>query len=146
MNQDKFESIHRGFSAQAKKVYDALPISEPWSPSQIMQELHRKNSGMNDARVILGCINTMVDAGVVVESPKSKFQRVEVKSKAIKEPMKVAKQDTSAIDRLSVIAQKLRELAQDMESAALDLAEQVEKNEADTTKMRQLQALLKSLG
>lgn len=111
-----------------------------------MQELHRKNSGMNDARVILGCINTMVDAGVVVESPKSKFQRVEVKSKAIKEPMKVAKQDTSAIDRLSVIAQKLRELAQDMESAALDLAEQVEKNEADTTKMRQLQALLKSLG
>jgi len=40
-----------------------------------MQELHRKNSGMNDARVILGCINTMIDAGVVVESPKSKFQR-----------------------------------------------------------------------
>lgn len=172
MNQAKFDGVHRGLSAQAKKVYDSLPIEQAWSPVQIMQELHRRNCGLNDMRVVIGCINSMIDAGCVAEPEKGMFRRVEVRQKeqikapklvsvkSIEEPP-MAKAIVSAspvttstnkastvgpIERLSALAQKLRELATDMETTALDLAEEAEKNDADTAKMRQLQALLKSLG
>ena len=55
-------------------------------------------------------------------------------------------QSATPIDRLSKFAIRLRELANDMETAALELAEQAEKNEIETYKMRQLQQILKSLG
>ncbi len=171
MNQAKFDSVHRGLTAQAKKVYDALPISEPWSPTQIMQELHRRNCGMTDMRVVIGCINSMIDSGCVLEPRKGMFQRVEIRQKQVSvapvlvavknievSPVKaivsatVVKSSTDKaatvgpIDRLSELAKRLRELATDMETTALELAEQAEKNDTDTAKMRQLQQLLKSLG
>lgn len=171
MNQAKFESAHRGFSAQAKKIYDCIPISEAWSPSQIMQELHRRNISMSDMRVVMGCMNTMIDSGCIVESPKGMFSRAEIRqAKIVKTPVLVAvktieeppmkpmlatssplvstdkPQTTGPIERLSALAARLRDLATDMETTALELAEQAEKNDTDTAKMRQLQALLKSLG
>lgn len=169
MNQAKFETAHRGLSAQAKKVYDVIPIQEPWAPTQIMQELHRRNISMSDMRVVMGCLNTLIDSGCVIERPKGMFIRTEVRMKddpkepvlsivkSIKEPeMKPVKetQGVSAanevtsgpIDRLSVLASRLRQLAADMDNAAIELAEQAQKNDSETLKMRQLQALLKSLG
>lgn len=160
MNISKFESVYRGLSAQAKKVYESLPISEPWSPSQIMQELHRKNISMSDMRVVMGCINSLIDAGCVDEPSKGMFIRAEIKEKqAPNQTFKTIKQKdtemqketkpentTNPIDRLSTLASRLRALATDMDDAAISLAEQAQKNDAETVKMRQLQALLKSLG
>jgi hypothetical protein len=157
MQKSKFDTVFRGLSAQAKKVYESLPISEPWSPSQIMQELHRKNISMSDMRVVMGCMNTLIDIGCVEEPTKGMFIRVEIKEKAAPSPeFKVVKQKdaqmkqiespNNPIDRLSSLASRLRELASDMDDAAIALAEQAQKNDAETIKMRQLQALLKSLG
>lgn len=162
MNQSRFDAVYRGLSAQAKKVYEALPISEPWGPSQIMQELHRRNISMSDMRVVIGCINTMIDVGCVEEPTKGMFVRAEIREKQatapilkeIKQKEPEVKQDaakqteteTSPIDRLSLLSRRLRDLASDMDDAAIALAEQAQKNESETVKMRQLQALLKSLG
>lgn len=172
LNQQKFDQIHRGLSAQATKVYDAIPISDSWSITQIMQELHRLNISMSDARVVGGCLNSLIDCGLVVEAPKRmfrrevirpKFERTEAAPEVIATTKEIEMKQTahlpsktapyasaiaimSPLDRLSSFASRLRDLATEMENAAIDLAGQAEKNEAETAKMRQLQALLKSLG
>lgn len=168
MNVTKFESIHRGLSSIAKKVFEATPINEPWACATIVSEMRRLGSGA-DQKIIMGCLNTMIDLGLVVEPMKGHFQRVEVRAKCnavaataeqpnhqqLSQPQQAMPHTpstqslptaaTSPIDRLSMFAIRLRELANDMESAALDISEQAEINDAQTAKMRQLQQLLKSL-
>lgn len=168
MNQTRFEAVQRGLTAQARKVFDSIPVRDSWNPSQVMQDLRRRNISMSDMHVVMGCINSLIGAGLVAEPSKGVFKREEIRPKqpakdqlfeeveTEKEPeMKsVAPILTSTpitapigpLDRLSAFATRLRELATDMEDAALQLAGQAEKNEAETAKMRQLQALLKSLG
>lgn len=158
MNQQKFDQIYRGLSEQAKKVYECIPISESWSPAQIMSELHRRSISLGDFRVVMGCVNLMLDSGIVLEAPRGSFKRETIRPK--QEPKNqfinpkketLVKQPTTPeaigpLDRLSAFASRLRDLATDMENAAIELASQAERNDAETAKMRQLQALLKSLG
>ncbi len=155
MNQQKFDQVHRGLSEQAKKVYDCIPIAESWTPAQIMGELHRRSVSLGDFRVVMGCVNLMLDAGIVVEASRGLFKRetIRPKQEQVTKPKKEieVKQQTPVaaidpLDRLSSIASRLRDLATDMENAAIELAGQAEKNETETAKMRQLQAILKSLG
>ena len=169
MNQQKFDAVYRGMTIQAKKVYDAIPIQEGWTPAQIMGELRRRNISMTDKHVVLGCINSMIDSGLIVESPKGVFRREPVRPKfeqqeqlpeptpPAKEPEPMSKTPAPApakdvppsidpITRLSALAINLRALAAELESAAVDLAMQFEQNDAETEKMRQLKSILKSLG
>lgn len=162
MNQAKFDKEHRGLSAIAKKVFDATPLAQAWSVMAIGSEMRRIGSCGIESRTTLGCLNTLIDAGLVVEVTKGNFKRVEVRTpepskvspiQQLKEdqPMianaiEIEKSESTPIDRLSSFAMRLRALADDMENTALDLADKAEKNEAETAKMRQLQALLKSLG
>lgn len=164
VNQSKFEQAHRGLSAIAKKVFDAVPISEGWSPTQIGHEMTRQGSGGGEVRITLGCLNTLIDMGLVSENGKGLFQRVGIRQKAVAEIQPIEKSTVNKtssiapvtasakpygpgpIEILSKLSSRLRELASDMDTAALELAEQVEKNDVETAKMRQLQALLKSLG
>ena len=160
MNIQKFTSISRSMSEQAKKVYECVPISDAWKPAQIMTELHRKNISMNDYRVVMGCINTMIDSGLVIESPKGYFKREPVRDNCDDKPVKaisvnqpkeivmknVAMVKKGPIDLLGDFASRLRVLADDVEGIALTIAGQTEKNETETAKLRQLQSILKSLG
>ena len=167
MNLVKYESQRNGLNSQLRKVLDATPIGEPWSATAVSAEMRRLGSGGADSRATLGCLSNLVEQGLVCEPKKGYFQRVQVKEKqpikdqlfieienTSKEPEVQSKPVTtqmtapsiSPIEKLSKLASRLRDLANDMELAALDLAEQAEKNEAETAKMRQLQALLKSLG
>lgn len=87
MNQQRFHSIHDGLSAVAKKVYDAVPIQEAWSIVQIKQELERKQAGVTrDFRIFSGCINSLVNSGIVLEEPKGRFRRVKVTAKEAPNP------------------------------------------------------------
>ena len=160
MNQQKFDALFRGISEQAKKVYDCVPIADAWKPAQIMTDLHRKNISMNDYRVVMGCINTMIDAGLIVEGPKGHFKREGIKPKQADEidlhsRVKTNKEASMTkptpakpgpLDLLGDFASRLRALANDAESIALAIASQTETNDAETAKLRQLQALLKSIG
>ena len=166
MNQQKFDQIYRGLSEQAKKVYDCIPIAESWTPAQIMGELHRRSVSLGDFRVVMGCVNSMLDAGIVVEVSRGLFKREVIRPKCdqkeqVVKPQKelemkqvtmenaqkpLAVSIIGPIERLSLLASRLRDLATDMENSAIELAEQAEKNDSETAKMRQLQALLKSLG
>jgi hypothetical protein len=133
--------------------------------------MKRNGTGAPQLTNVLGCLNNLKDIGLVSESEPGVFQRVKVRQRedtsneiinyaveqfiekkeaAMQKPVitskPVAIDKKNPIDRLTRLSARLRELADDMESAALDLAEQAEKDEQETAKMRQLQALLKSLG
>jgi hypothetical protein len=171
MQQAKFDSIHRGLSSIAKKVFEGVPIAEPWSASQIHNELTRLQICGCDLRTVTGCLNTLVEAGLAEEPQRGAFIRAQIRQKApaptiklvpslTKEPeMKPqpvatsnAPAETDPIDRLSgiaarviTVAETLRALASDIETAAIEIADRSEKRNDETKKLRQLQELLKSL-
>ena len=163
MNLSKYEAKKNGLNSQLRKVLDATPIQEAWNAVAISAEMRRVGSGGADPRATLGCLSNLVEQGLIDEVRKGQFKRVQPKEKQptpeIKpvevptthkepemQPKPTAAPASNPIDKLSKLASRLRDLASDMETAALELAEQAERNEHETAKMRQLQALLKSLG
>lgn len=84
MNQARFNSVYNGLTSIAKKVYEAVPISEPWDTKKIVSEIHR--CGTNpDPSIIAGCLNSLIAAGLVHEPSAKMFVRVPVKAKPTRE-------------------------------------------------------------
>lgn len=181
MNQAKFESSHRELTIVSKKVYSATPIAEAWNAFQIFEEMKRVGTGgCNDLRAVKSYLNSLINAGLVIEPEPGMFVRkavrvpepvkpkllivqkeaVEVQSNPIvsqpKTPEKPEKPETAdfgPIEQLSKLSTRvlqmvaaLQVLASDIDNAAISIAEQGEKKDGETKKLRQLQELLKSLG
>lgn len=170
MSRARFERIYSGMNAAAKKVYGATPMRDSWDHAQICSELWR--CGMNsDPRVVLGCLSTLARAGLVNEVERGKFRREEVKdpvlsATAMKEEemataskgkavqvVTAAQAKESAIDvlgalaaRAATIANLVKELSSDIGDAAIEIQSELENNDADMQKFKQLQSLLKSIG
>lgn len=159
----RFKQIHNGMTALAQKVYAAVPISEPWSTSYIHSEMLRNGGSTKDFRTVAGCLNSLIEAGLVLEPVRGTFIRSQVKEKptntvtaeTLKEPMSstpTAKIEKSPVAILSGIAGRakaasevLRKLADDIETAALEIEENNTARDADISKLKQLQQLLKGL-
>ncbi len=71
-----------GQTAVAKKVYEAVPITEWWSMHQIGDELRRKAHTTTTFDVLQGCLRALTDTGLVTEDTLGKFRRVEVREPA----------------------------------------------------------------
>jgi hypothetical protein len=165
MNEGRFNSLYRGLPAQAKKVYDVMPPKSAVSIVKLMTELKKHHPSMCDYKVVMSCIQALLSSGLVTEKVRGEFIRVGVSPKEATHPepfrlnipgrpipnatqQEQQMQKDAAptpIDRLGMFAIRLRELATDMEDAALELASQAEKDGLEAAKMRQLQTLLKSL-
>lgn len=173
MNQARFNGVYNGLTSIAKKVYEAVPISEPWDTKKIVSELHR--CGVNtDPSIIAGCLNSLISAGLVHEPSTKMFVRVQIKPKPAREerapqdapePIKatneippiVTKPNATpkahdTIEKMSALASRARQLSEDMkvlagdiETTALEIEEQNMLREKDATKLRQLQTLLREL-
>jgi uncharacterized protein YfcZ (UPF0381/DUF406 family) len=175
MTETKFNSIYRGVTEQAKKVYSGVPLAEPWTVAQIMSELERLGHGHRELRMVSGCLNSLKEAGLIKEPAPGRWIRIDIRSKqpvpqekvvAIsqakeeKEPPVPAintqpvpeKSDLTPLERIGslsarvlTIIQSLHQLAADIEATAIDVEEQIEKINKDGEKLKQLQTLLKSL-
>lgn len=104
MNAQKLARIESGLNSIAKKVLEAVPISEPWTKSQIVAEMRRAGSQV-DMRVLEGCLSTLADSGPIKEPTRGSFVRV----------------------------------------VALEVEDRVKTASQDGEKLRQFQALLKSI-
>jgi hypothetical protein len=162
MSQARFQAMYSGMSTIARKVYDAVPIAAHWNPGQVVGELSRTGSNI-EYRTVAGCLSSLIDAGLVQEPVKGYFCREPVREKLPppkKDPMKptapapavTPAAPTSPLDRLGALsvrvagmAQSLKELASDIGDAAIDIEAQIETSQADMHKLKQLQAILKSL-
>lgn len=173
MTPARQQALIRGLTSVVRKVFDATPINEPWSASQIDAELRRLGTPKS-IQMVAGCLNGLAKDGLVYEKPPRMFQRVEAReyeppvtppplknfvvppkepAVAITPALKsvpATPKPTTAIDRLSAFSDQARKMsaaltafADDLDEAALLIDEQVAGASKDTEKLRQLQALLR---
>ncbi|WP_122658936.1 hypothetical protein [Burkholderia pseudomallei] len=152
----------------AQKVFEFVPIQEAWTTKQIVAQVKATTKAQIDARTADNCLARLKDAGLVREVTRGEFRRVrlatcgvaadtgdeaepEARAPASEAP---GMRDSSAspIDLLSGIANRLaatvesiREIAVEIETAALVIEEQQAANGREADKFRQLQAWLKTL-
>lgn len=77
MQPQRLAQAERALSGIAKRVLEAVPISEPWTVGQICTEL-RRNATRVDMAVVMGCLRTHVGLGLVREPTQLNFIRVQV--------------------------------------------------------------------
>ncbi len=156
MTPEKQKQKLVGQTNVAQKIFQFVPVSELWSESQVAQAMTRTTGSRVDPRTFKGCLMTLVDAGLVRATANGTFQRIAVSFAEVTQPkstkdipfMTTAKNEKttiSAIDLLAGIAQKLRDVAGDIETAALAIEEGHAKSAEEVAKFKQLQALLKGL-
>lgn len=149
-------------SGVAKRVLDAVPIGEPWTAAAICSELGRQGSRV-DFNIVLGCLNTHKEVGLVREPMTQYFVRVHVAdakpktavaaANVVALPMTEKLTEREPLESIGAMAQRLREAgrtfimwAEDLERLGLEFEGRVDKAGQDGEKLRQLQAILKSLG
>lgn len=174
ISSSRFNQVYASLSAQARRVYDATPILTPWSASYIYSEIQRTGTSFKDQHTVLGCLNSLIAAGLVAEPDKGAFVRTAVKNKNADlpepEPIATAASDTSKTTetqkqtmtspkpahspvailstlatRAKAVSDAIRKLADDIETAALEIEENISVGEAEVAKLKQFQQLLKSL-
>lgn len=159
MTPEKQKQKLTGQSGIAQKAFQFVPIGEDWTPIQIAAALHQATGSRIDAHTLRGCLMTMVDAGLVRATASGTFQRAAVSSpNPVNQPKKTEKAKPemtisaktekpaeSALDLLAGIARKLRDVANDIETAALAIEEGKAQTDQEAAKFKQLQALLKGM-
>lgn len=159
MKESRALQLEQGLNGVARKVYEAVPAQEPWAKDQICREIMR--AGSNVSRDIVdSCLNALRGRGLVKEPERGKFVRVSLRTKQPLEDVQTYPEEPltedrnmsttktqapDALGRLAGVAKLLRQAAEEIEAAALDFEERTQEQERDTEKLRQLQALLKSL-
>lgn len=162
MNEAKLTRMESGLNTMAKKVLDAVPIQEQWPKEKIVAELRRTgcNAGIN---IIEGCLDSLRGSGLIAEPDRGQFVRKAAKPKITHQELKIVPsishssgtEPTPAVtpavkadpfSRIAAMAGNLRTMAADLEAVACDVEEMLQTVHKDTEKMRQLQALLKSIG
>lgn len=156
MNPARLDELERGLNGVAKRVLSAVPVQESWSALEIFSELRRVGSHM-ERRMVDGCLGKMVRDGIVKEPSPGHFMRTPRRQppKPTKEPAPMAqaavpKQPADVLDKLATMSSSLRAiagqislLATSMDDLALDIEADRNRAQAETTKFRQLQALLR---
>lgn len=171
LSETRHKALLESQTSTARKVYSSVPIAEDWTCKQIHTEMLRIGTG-RELSVTQGCLATLTRAGLVQEVKRGIFRRapVRLQNEVAANDGGIEYADTSApteevemptntpakpanhmqiMDDLSrratEMAAALRDLAHDIEAAAIAIDEQMQVEGANTEKLKQLQALLKSL-
>lgn len=158
MTPQKMRSILDGQTSVAKKVYEVVPIQEAWPARKIYATLNEITRSTMDMRIFRGCLNALRESGLIRETTSEVYKKVEVKQKVememLKLPTKTVPEIKAAspkattadpIGLLSGLSSRLRGLADDIDGAAVAIADGMAESEANLNKLRQLQSILKSL-
>jgi hypothetical protein len=168
MSPERFEAVHAGMTAAARKVYAAVPIDESWHITKIVAELNRLGTRM-EYSVVNACLSALQQAGLTRELSGREFRRERVraaapaKPKPTEKPMKNTATVTapvapipakiSPLDRLGALAERannmmemLKALAADITDAALEIQADHENSKKGLELLSQFQNLVKSAG
>jgi hypothetical protein len=127
MNPTRYEALLASQSAVARRVLSAVPLQEVWPSRRIYQELVR-TGGARNVRIVEGCLNTLVDSGLVNEHPRGHFIRVSPKEipdallsdelpaetttpPSVERMLDVSEKDRVEIDAIVAASKKIPELA-----------------------------------
>ncbi len=154
-------ALESGLTSGARKVLDAVPIVEQWTPAQIQAHVARAGSAI-ERRVVDGCLMQIVDAGLAKMPRPGYYQRVPARAEPPIDNTKAPNNETyvcsvagtlevanSGLDSFARLAQRLREASQAMASLATEIEElgleteaRIEKAGAATGALRQLRDML----
>ena len=165
ISQTRFKQMFNVLNAPVKKVYEAVPVSEAWTSTQIIAEISRLGYSMRDSKAIIGCLDTLKRQGLIQEPERGSFVRVEVKetttfdkfieetkekTMATSKPVTQIKQ--SNLDRLISLSEKanglaaqMKSMATELENVALEIEAEIQENSTSAQKLKQLQELLKGV-
>lgn len=162
ISQSRFEERYKQQTSVAQKVYDATPMTEAWTAQSITAELQRVGVH-REFKVVLGCLNTLIEAGLVFEAKKNMFQREPIRAVIKvekKEPevaftqndMQATQHKDDPIQKLGHLAERLvaistmvKDLAEDINEAALEAQAKMEEHGESAKTLAQLQTLLGGL-
>ena len=165
ISQTRFKQMFNVLNAPVKKVYEAVPVSEAWTSTQIIAEISRLGYSMRDSKAIIGCLDTLKRQGLIQEPERGSFIRIEVKetttfdkfieetkekTMATSKPVTQIKQ--SNLDRLINLSEKanglaaqMKAVATELENVALEIEAEIQENSTSAQKLKQLQELLKGV-
>lgn len=165
--ESRIQQLLNGQSSIARKIFQHVPIQEPWSAHDIHCAVLAVNATSVSAHAVRRALGELKDAGIIREPIGSKYQRDAVTIKLrIEKPMSkpateivvaIKKPDVQALDALAglsaevvglagEISQRLKSLAVRIEEVALAVESEREGNALATVKLKQLQSLLKDIG
>lgn len=157
MNQRRLTILLEQQTTTARKVFEAVPVKEAWAAHQISSEMKREGCNYS-LKVVEGCLSSLAEDGLIKEKPRGSFQRV-----VIEEPAPVMGVDLAAdgadamayalvkrkqpdlLTLLGDIANKLRGLADDIDTAALMSQEEMQKLGHEGRQLQQLREMLKGV-
>lgn len=163
MSEKQKLSAIAGLTGTAAKVFEVVPINEPWTITQIIAELKRNRMNYEFLKVD-GCLQSMVEQGIVRKVGDG-YQRTDVKKPerplALAKPAAPPARDppestvlhtVSPIDGLLVVARDLREFGQQMirhadtiESVCIEQMEAEATHKQELEQFQQLRTLLGSI-
>lgn len=172
MSAARFQAMHQGLGATARKVFERVPIAEAWSVHRIQGELERQGVRI-EFRVFLGCLKALQDGGLVLEPAPGMLRRAPVRERerpqlqaapssvsssettmpqTITVPAKQPKVDLSTMDKIGALAARVRLLssdaaaiATDLETLAIEAGERDQVTAADLERLRTLRSLLREV-
>lgn len=84
MTPKRQQQLLQGQSSVARKVFDHIPIQDSWPAHRIAGEIERTTRSRLDAKVVSGCLASLVEAGLVRQTgliaKAREYQRVPVSS------------------------------------------------------------------
>lgn len=171
MNNVRFKTVYDALPNVVQKIYEGVPSECSWDATTIHAELIRRGIA-RDISNTKGGLRYLVDAHLVLESSRGFFTRARVRGAETTSANEPNQQETETqmatqstltmvpvvpvkadpIDQLAklsarvmVMSGQLKELANDIETAALDITEQMNVVDENTQKLKQLQTILKGL-
>ena len=167
MSPSRMTALIRGQTGICRKVLDCVPIQDEWTVHQIYGEMGRLGHNINFS-TLGGCLASLLSDGLIVERKSGTFRRVEARESSSARPIVndtnnghptmaaksiPAKPAPSPIEKLSQLAQQalrmadeMRLMASQIEQVAIEVDDQIKNGGEEAAKLRQLHALLKSLG
>lgn len=150
-----------GQTSLAQRVYEAVPMLEPWHRTKVLAEFSRLSGTTPHAQAVYACLGDLTEAGVIKERASNTYARVAVRESERanqcdqhEESKEEMTQNTSkpapalgnaAFTALAGIATKLRALADEVESAALDADAALQQAGTESKKLAELRSLLQSI-
>ncbi|MEW6460396.1 MAG: hypothetical protein AB1459_04640 [Pseudomonadota bacterium] len=170
MTPKKRDILIRGQTGIAQKVYECVPMQEPWASFQVLAALRNMTGSTPDTRIVSGCLASLVDAGLIKKVGRDQYQRIVVarldarEKTTTKEPQMAEavqsvepkqtelKRAVSPLEMLGELAteivgmaEHMKRLAARVEDVALAVEQEREVTAKSVEQYRQLKALLKSL-
>lgn len=79
MKHRRFTSLYNSQTGTAKKVYDAVPLSEGWDAMDVLRELTRQGSTNHKIEVIGGCLGQLASVGLLKQTG-ARYRRVPIEA------------------------------------------------------------------